>query len=110
MEQVNKIVAMHHIQMNQKEFSEFFSKKLSKLRNYVSLNKMRDLWKGSKPRYCSSKAFLQNERDFCKIFRILCRRYLHTNHVPHVYNVLRVKPDSKRLHVGGARKLLELME
>jgi hypothetical protein len=107
---MEKIVTRERTEMGVEEFLEMLNKKMSKLRTYVSMKKIKELWKGPKPRLGKTETAIAKERQFCKIFRTLCRYYLKNNHVVHVFNVLKVKKESKNLHVAGSRKLLELMD
>ncbi len=71
---------------------------------------MKKMFKGQKYRNKIYETTLRKEREFLKIFRILCRYYLKNVHVLHVYNVLKIKDESKSLHITGSRKILELMQ
>jgi hypothetical protein len=72
---------------------------MGKLKTYVSYQKMKDLFKGTKSRFPQNKSIIMKEQGFLKIFRILCRNYLKTTHITHVFNSLKIKDKSKILHI-----------
>lgn len=97
------------MRISQKEFFDMLHKKFGKLRTYISLKKMRDLFIGGKSRHPRAPETQQREREFYSLYRILCRVYLRNVHITHVFNGLRIKKQSKVLHVIGASKIADLI-
>lgn len=95
--------------ITEKEFYDLLNKRFGKLRTYVSLKKMRDLFRGSKPRNRFNLQLQRKEQEFYQIYRIICRIYLKDVHICHVFNGLRIKPQSREYHICGARKISELV-
>jgi hypothetical protein len=50
----------------------------------------------------------QKEVECSKIFRIVSKLYLNYHHLPYVYNSLKIKSESKKLHMDSIRKILSL--
>jgi len=49
---------------------------------------------------------IEKEKHFSKVFRILCRYYLKSIHLTHIFNALKIQHQSKKLHLAGVRRLL----
>lgn len=90
------------------EFYALFKNKCYKLKSYANIAKIAEFWRGPSPAEFADSPRLRKEADCAKIFRILGRLYLDKHHFPYVFNSLKIKPESKRLHMEGVRKILSL--
>lgn len=52
----------------------------------------------------------RKEQEFTMIFRILSRVYLKQYHLCYVYNVLKLQPESKRLHIQATAQMLNAIK
>jgi hypothetical protein len=105
---LGKILQKEEYQITEKEFYQLLNKKYGKLPIYISLKKMKDMFRGSKSRFKGKAEVGRKEQEFYKIYRILSRVYLKNVHPCYVYNGLKLKKDSKVIHVKGARVMGEL--
>lgn len=96
--------------MSLEEFKQLLGKKISRLPSYISLTKMRNAFKGSGGKHRGSESSLSKERDFCLMLRTVCCHYLNNQHVLHIFNGLRIKKESRKFHVMGCRKVIELLK
>ena len=92
--------------ISEKEFWQLLNRKTHKLRIYISLKKMDQYWSArlSHKRFAPMKR--AKEDDFAKLFRTMCHYYLRNIHLTYVFNVLKLQPESKRLHIKGVTQML----
>lgn len=105
---LRKVLEKDDYLITEKEFYQLLNKKYGKLSIYISLKKMKGMFKGSKSRFKPKAEVGRKEQEFYKIYRILSRVYLKNIHVCYVYNGLKLKKESKEIHVRGARTMAEL--
>ena len=103
---LTQLIDKHRPALTEKEFWQLLHRKTHKLRIYISLKKMGQYWSAQ----LSHKRFSPDKRakedDFALLFRTLCGYYLKNVHLLYVFNVLKLQPESKRLHIKGVSQML----
>jgi Ca2+-binding EF-hand superfamily protein len=99
---VKKIIDKNEYKITFEQFYELMNKKLGKIKDYIGLNKMKQIFQGINSRTIMGFTS-QQLKEFYSIYRILCRNYLKVDHLTFVYNGLRIKKKSKKFHVVASR-------
>jgi 5'-3' exonuclease len=91
-------------------FYEMFNKRVGRLNPYVSTTKMNSFLNGvTKYKYSKAREWKGVEREYMSLLRILCRYYLTKIHILCVFNKLRMQNLSRKFHIQGIRKILEVI-
>lgn len=88
------------------EFYQIFKNRSYKLKAYANSAKIAEFWRGPACEHGTSRG--RKEEECSRIFRILGKHYLNYHHLPYVYNSLKIKAESKRLHMDSIRRILDL--
>ena len=87
------------------------NKKSNRLNPYLSFDKMDAILNGvQKSKSNQSKELQGTDMEYLKILRILCRYYLSNIHLHFVFNKLKLQSLSKRYHIMGMRKILNVIQ
>ncbi len=107
---MGKIFKSRQYVITKELFYEMFNKRVGRLNPYVSTTKMNSFFNGiTKYKYSKAREWKGVEREYMSLLRILSRYYLTKIHILCVFNKLRMQNLSRKFHIQGIRKILEVI-